>query len=96
VNINSSLEAAGLIETQSANFVTMAINASPVVHSDLKVLGGTPVFVGTRVPVESLFDWLRAGDPLEEFLANFPVNREQAQAALESACNALLAITRTT
>ena len=57
-----------------------------VVHSDQDRLGGTPVFVGTRVPVQSLFDYLEAGDSLEEFLHQFPsVLREQAVAALEYA-----------
>ena len=59
---------------------------SPVVHSDPEVLGGTPVFVGTRVPVQSLFDYLKAGDTLDEFLRQFPsVRREQAIEALEVA-----------
>ena len=57
-----------------------------VVHSDPDRLGGTPVFVGTRVPVQSLFDYLEAGDSLEKFLHQFPsVRREQAVAALEYA-----------
>jgi uncharacterized protein (DUF433 family) len=57
-----------------------------VVHSDPEILGGTPVFVGTRVPVKNLFDYLEAGDPLDEFLSDFPsVSREQAVAALELA-----------
>jgi uncharacterized protein (DUF433 family) len=50
-----------------------------VVHSDPEILGGTPVFVGTRVPVKSLLDYLEAGHPLDEFLDDFPsVSREQA------------------
>lgn len=57
-----------------------------VVHSDPEILGGTPVFVGTRVPVKNLFDYLEAGDPLDDFLSDFPsVTREQAVAALELA-----------
>lgn len=57
-----------------------------VVHSDPEILGGTPVFVGTRVPVKSLYDYLAAGDSLDEFLDSFPsVSREQAIAALELA-----------
>ena len=57
-----------------------------VVHSDPEILGGTPVFVGTRVPVKNLYDYLEAGDPLDEFLKDFPsVSREQAVAALEMA-----------
>jgi uncharacterized protein (DUF433 family) len=57
-----------------------------VVHSDPEILGGTPVFVGTRVPVKNLYDYLEAGDPLDDFLHDFPsVTREQAVAALELA-----------
>ena len=57
-----------------------------VVHSDPEILGGTPVFVGTRVPVKTLFDYLEAGDSLDEFFEDFPsVSREQAVAALELA-----------
>jgi uncharacterized protein (DUF433 family) len=57
-----------------------------VVHRDPEILGGTPVFVGTRVPVKILFDYLEAGDSLEVFLDEFPsVKREQAVAALELA-----------
>ncbi len=63
-----------------------------VVHSDPKILGGTPVFVGSRVPVQSLFDYLEAGDSLDRFLDQFPtVTREQAIAALELAKQALMA-----
>lgn len=63
-----------------------------IVHSDPKILGGTPVFVGTRVPVKVLFDCLEAGDPLDRFLDQFPtVSREQALAALEMAREAVMA-----
>jgi uncharacterized protein (DUF433 family) len=62
------------------------------IHSDPEILGGTPVFVGTRVPVQTLLDYLGAGDPLDEFLDNFPsVSREQAVAVLELAKDMLLA-----
>ena len=55
-----------------------------VIHSDRDILGGTPVFVGTRVPARTLYDYLEAGDSLDEFLRDFPsVSREQAIAALE-------------
>ncbi|MBK5291928.1 MAG: DUF433 domain-containing protein [Acidobacteriia bacterium] len=61
-------------------------NTSTIVHSDPEILGGTPVFVGTRVPVKSLYDHLAAGDSLDEFLDSFPsVSREQAVGALELA-----------
>ena len=57
-----------------------------VVRCDPEVLGGTPVFAGTRVPLRNLVDYLAAGDPLERFLEHFPsVPREQAVAALEIA-----------
>jgi uncharacterized protein (DUF433 family) len=57
-----------------------------VVHRDPEILGGTPVFAGTRVPVKTLFDYLGAGDSLEVFLDAFPsVSRTQAVAALEMA-----------
>jgi uncharacterized protein (DUF433 family) len=63
-----------------------------VIHSDPDILGGTPVFVGTRVPVKTLLDYLEAGDPLDEFLDHFPsVSREQAIAALELAKEMLIA-----
>ena len=56
---------------------------SPV-HSDPAILGGTPVFVGTRVPVRTLIDYLEHDESLETFLDHFPsVRREQAIAALE-------------
>ena len=63
-----------------------------IVHSDPEIMGGTPVFVGTRVPVQTLLDYLEAGDPLDEFLDNFPsVSRAQAIAVLELAKEMLLA-----
>lgn len=62
----------------------------PVVHSDPEIMSGAPVFVGTRVPVSALIDYIEAGDTLEEFLVDFPgVTRKQALAALEIARNAL-------
>ena len=57
-----------------------------VVQRDPEVLGGTPVFAGTRVPIKNLLDYLAAGDSLERFLDHFPsVTRDQAVAALEVA-----------
>lgn len=64
----------------------------PLIHSDPDILGGTPVFVGTRVPVKTLLDYLEGGDPLDEFLDDFPsVSRAQAVAVLELAREMLLA-----
>ena len=65
----------------------------PVIHSDPEILGGTPVFVGTRVPAQALIDYLEGGHPLDEFLEDFPsVSREQTIAALELAREALLRV----
>jgi len=63
-----------------------------IVHSNPNILGGTPVFVGSRVPVQALLDSLEGGDTIEEFLDDYPtVSREQAVAFLEEAGRALLA-----
>ena len=63
-----------------------------VVHSDPEILGGTAVFVGTRVPLRNLIDYLEGGYSLDEVLDSFPsVSREQAVAALEAAHEALTA-----
>jgi uncharacterized protein (DUF433 family) len=54
------------------------------IHSDPEIMGGSPVFIGTRVPVKTLWDYLEAGDPLASFLEDFPtVTRDQAIAVLE-------------
>lgn len=56
-----------------------------------EVLGGTPVFAGTRVPVQTLLDYLEAGDSIDEFLDGFPtVTREQVIAFLEQAAERLI------
>ena len=63
---------------------------STVVHSHPEIVSGEPVFVGTRVPVRNLLDWLEGGYSLDEFLDNFPsVRREQAVTYLEEAARAL-------
>jgi len=63
-----------------------------VIERSPEILAGTPVFVGTRVPVQTLLDYLEAGQPLSEFLEDFPtVTRADAVAALEEAKEALLA-----
>jgi uncharacterized protein (DUF433 family) len=67
------------------------IDRARVIHSDPEILSGTPVFVGTRVPAQSLFDYLEGGDTLDDFLRQFPtVTRAQAVAALDLARDALL------
>jgi len=66
-------------------------NLNPAVHRDPEILGGTLVFVGTRVPVKILFDCLESGDSLDVFLDEFPsVTRAQAIAALELAKEVLV------
>jgi uncharacterized protein (DUF433 family) len=66
--------------------------SSPVVSSTPEVMGGTPVFPGTRVPVQTLLDYLEAGDTIDDFLAGFPtVTREHVVAFPERA--AALAVT---
>ena len=73
------------------------MDTNTIVHSDPEVCGGTPVFVGTRVHVQSLFDYLGGGDTLGEFLRQFPsVKREQALAALGMACDAVISSARST
>ena len=67
------------------------MSTKPVIQRSADVLGGTPVFTGTRVPVQTLIDYLEAGDRLEDFLGDFPtVSREQAVAALQLAKEALI------
>lgn len=56
-----------------------------IVHSDPEILGGTPVFVGTRVPLQNLVDYLEGGESIEDFLDAFPtVQREQVIAVIEA------------
>ena len=64
----------------------------PLITTSPDRLGGTPVFAGTRVPVQGLIDYLEAGDSLDVFLKQFPsVSREHAIAVLELAKRALTA-----
>lgn len=66
----------------------------PLITSTAERLGGTPVFSGTRVPVQTLLEYLEGGDSLDDFLMDFPsVTREHAIAVLEAAKSALLAKT---
>ncbi len=69
--------------------------ADSVINRDPNILGGTPVFTGTRVPVRILWDHLEAGIRLDDFLDDYPtVSREQAVAVLEIAAGMLLDNTR--
>jgi uncharacterized protein (DUF433 family) len=56
-----------------------------IIHSDPKIMGGTPVFVGTRVPLQNLIDSLKGGESIEDFLEGFPtVSRAQVIAVIEA------------
>jgi uncharacterized protein (DUF433 family) len=75
--------------------MTQSMQAEVVVHSDPNISGGTPVFRGTRVPVQSLFDYLEGGETIEQFLDQFPsVSKKQALAALDLARDSILARAR--
>lgn len=68
--------------------------SKPVISCSPDVMGGTPVFTGTRVPVQTLLDYLEAGDSIDDFLAGFPsVTREQVIEFLEQAKDRLVAAT---
>jgi uncharacterized protein (DUF433 family) len=63
----------------------------PIISSDPDVMGGTPVFAGTRVPVQTLLDYLEGGESIDEFLAGFPsVTRDQIVEFLEAAKDRLV------
>ncbi|MBV9266527.1 MAG: DUF433 domain-containing protein [Acidobacteriaceae bacterium] len=65
--------------------------SEPIIVKDAEILRGEPVFRGTRVPFQALLDYLEAGDPLDEFLKQFPgVTRDMAIAALEDAKESLI------
>ncbi|HEX8221098.1 MAG TPA: DUF433 domain-containing protein [Chloroflexia bacterium] len=70
----------------------MIIQENQLINRDPEILGGTPVFMGTRVPIQNLLDYLAEGHPLDDFLDDFPaVTREQAVSALEILKQALVA-----
>jgi uncharacterized protein (DUF433 family) len=61
-------------------------SSNKIITRNKEILGGTPVFKGTRVPVKALWDYLKAGNTVEDFLEDFPsVGREQAIALIERA-----------
>ena len=78
---------------QAVKAMRESVRAKSVIHSNRDYVSGTPVFKGTRVPVDTLFDFLTAGDNLDDFLEDFPtVSREQAIEALNLAKYALESI----
>jgi uncharacterized protein (DUF433 family) len=71
--------------------VGTAVNIKDLVEVDPEKMSGTPCFIGTRVPVTHLFDYLEAGDGLDDFLKDFPsVTRDQALGVLELMKNRIL------
>ena len=71
-------------------------DARSVIHVDPDILSGTPCFAGTRVPVQTLWDYLKSGDRLPDFLEDFPtVTHEQVDAVLEIAVEAVKRHART-
>jgi uncharacterized protein (DUF433 family) len=63
----------------------MSVSNLGIVHSDPEIMGGTPVFVGTRVPLQNLIDYLEGGESIEDFLDGFPsVKRDQVLAVIEA------------
>jgi uncharacterized protein (DUF433 family) len=71
------------------------MSADKIWNSDPELMGGTPVFIGTRVPVQTLFDYIEGGDSIEDFLEGFPtVTRDQVISLLEQAKEAVIEITQ--
>ncbi len=69
----------------------MKLDVAQVFHSDPEIMGGTPVFTGTRVPIQNLFDYLEAGESIDDFLEGFPtVKREQVIGFIEAAKEKML------
>jgi uncharacterized protein (DUF433 family) len=67
------------------------MNANEIIECDPEKLGGTPVFFGTRVPIQNLFDCIEGGESIEEFLDQFPtVSREQVIRVLNTSKEKLL------
>ncbi len=84
---------AGHVQTRSDKIyeVKGSMSKATFLESSRNVLGGTPVFKGTRVPVKTLIDYLQGGDTLDEFLRDFPtVKRDQARQFLSAAKDALV------
>ncbi len=70
---------------------TLAIDPKTIIHVDPEIMGGTPCFKGTRVPIKNLFDYLETGETLESFFEGFPrVTQEQVEGVLELARHSLL------
>ena len=81
-----------LTNDQHADMQTLTvISPQTVIHSDPEIMGGTPCFKGTRVPVKNLFDYLEEGESLKFFFEDFPrVTKKQVEAVLELSKQSLL------
>jgi uncharacterized protein (DUF433 family) len=87
------LSAACWLKIQPSRGLDMATEKSPLITSKPEILGGTPVFSGTRVPVQTLIEYLEGGQSIDEFLEGFPtVSRKQVIAFLEEAKARMLAV----
>ena len=70
------------------------LHDSPIISTSPEIMGGTPVFTGTRVPAQTLLDYLKAGESIDDFLDGFPtVTREQVIALLEEAGKRVIGMT---
>lgn len=84
-------DAAAILHRSQRREYSMHVD-QPVISCSPDVMGGTPVFAGTRVPVQTLLDYLEAGESIDEFLAGFPsVSRDQVIKFLEQAKDRLVA-----
>ena len=78
---------------QAVKVLDAKVKANGIIHSNREIVSGTPIFKGTRVPIYILFEFLAAGENIDEFLEGFPsVSREQAIEALNLAKDALESI----
>ena len=65
-----------------------------IIHSDSEIMSGAPVFVGTRVPLQTFFDYLEGDDGLAEFIDDFPYLQEQAIKVLETIAKLMISLER--
>lgn len=87
------MASSGIDSANGQAYVSHVVNAKDLITTDPDILGGTPVFKGTRVPVKTLFDYLENNYTLAEFVECFPsVSREAARAMLEKSESVLLAV----
>jgi len=89
---NPPLRAIGALDLLTPERLLLDVMRKPIVTCSPEVMGGTPVFAGTRVPVQTLIDYLEGGETIDDFLEGFPtVSREQVVAFLEEARDKMVA-----